>query len=129
MFIDRECTNPECEDGLIPYEGEGDGSRENAGAECPTCYGTGTESVKVGDYCDVCGRSITWGCGHEPHQEAEARKHNESEEHLSGACWHFDHSECSPTDCAERAAVTHWTPPSGYAPLVKHKDARAFFAK
>lgn len=36
--------------------------------------------------CDVCGRRYSWGCGHTPSDEAKARRHNLSTDHLLGDC-------------------------------------------
>ncbi len=36
--------------------------------------------------CEVCGRALTWGCGHEEWQEREALAHQSSTDHLLGDC-------------------------------------------
>lgn len=71
-------------------------------------------------YCEVCGRRRSWGCGHTEEQEAAAREHAKTEEHLSGACLHFDHSECNPALCKNHGVET-----PGYAAFVKHADGKA----
>lgn len=79
-------------------------------------------------YCDVCGRRDSWGCGHTSEQRREARAHNESEEHRTGACWHYDHAECDPDTCQYAGNRTpegeHLHGP-GYAPMVKHATRAA----
>lgn len=73
------------------------------------------------DACEACGRRLTWGCGHSLEAEHAAVEHRLTAEHQSGACWHYDHADCSPDHCAERAKSATWHPPSGYAPLMSHR--------
>lgn len=75
-------------------------------------------------HCEVCGRLRTWGCGHERHHEIEAIKHRETEEHKTGACWHFDHKGCDPATCKNANLIVQ-----GYAPFVHHRDAIEHFKK
>lgn len=70
--------------------------------------------------CDVCYRRRSWGCGHTPAMEREARAHRRSAEHKAGDCECFDHSACNPTVCANAGR-----PRPGYAPFYTHADASA----
>lgn len=47
-------------------------------------------SAEPGGYgpnnCDVCARRYSFGCGHDDHDEAEARAHRQTTDHLLGDC-------------------------------------------
>jgi hypothetical protein len=101
-----------------------DGSGAYAIMECLDCgheaeedqfWPTRAELGLDPDYCEACNRRLSWGCGHSHEQEIEALEHRQSEEHQSGACWHYDHTDCDSSTCT-RAGMTV----PGYAPFVKH---------
>ncbi len=74
-------------------------------------------------YCEVCGRSNTYGCGHTGSQRAKARRHNASRAHREGRCWHYDHSRCGP-ECQK---AINKQPRAGWVPLIHHRDAASLF--
>lgn len=83
----------------------------------------GEDMGTVDSFCPVCGRRDSWGCGHSAAQRRAARRHNATRLHRSGACWHFDHADCDPSECRLAGNVGADGVPihgAGFVPLVSH---------
>lgn len=68
------------------------------------------------EFCDVCYKKWSWGCGHTGTQERDARRHAVTKKHLEGRCWHYNHRKC-PKTCR-----LHGTSTPGYIAFHDHGD-------
>jgi hypothetical protein len=67
------------------------------------------------EYCDVCGRKYTWGCGHSSSQEAKSRAHDLTEKHIRKECKCYGHDYCDPKKCKLAGVMV-----LGYVPFKQH---------